>query len=52
VGTEGGVSAAGGTNGGGTAGFVVRRARGTGVTERGRAGSAGCGADSFGGVTV
>jgi hypothetical protein len=33
-------------------GLVVRLARGTGVTERGRAGSAGGGAGSLGEVTV
>ena len=42
----------GGGGGGGVRGFVVRLARGTGVTERGRAGSAGGGAGSLGDVTV
>ena len=41
----------GGRPAGGGAGLVVRRASGTGVTERGRAGSA-SGAGSFGDVTV
>jgi hypothetical protein len=55
-GTSAGGCAASGTSGwrsgAGGWGLVVRLARGTGVTERGRAGSAGGGAGSLGDVTL
>jgi hypothetical protein len=56
AGISGGGGAASGTTdwprGEGGRGLVVRLARGTGVTERGRTGSAGGGAGSLGEVTV